>query len=501
VEYRLILICAVTCAVALAAECGESRTFDLSPRWDAAVPLANPHKGWYHHYFDNGIAKYLPRRDEELIEFPGMDHIYLRLAWAYLEPREGRHDWKVIDDVIAKWTAKGLKVAFRISCRETGSYRVEQQFATPKWVMEAGAKGGFYSRHKKPGNPKFPWEPVYDDPVFLAKLEHFLRAFAKRYDGKPWLRYVDVGSLGDWGEGHTSSGSGKKYGWAARLKHLEIHTRHFKKTLVVVSDDFVQTAPTADGRKRLHRYIVDHDMSYRDDSILVDYWTRRDGKTWSVSAPELFEAVWRKRPTVLECQHLRLYADPDKWHGRPGSTTGRFNATAPDFIRGAIRTMHATYIGYHGPIHQWLALPGNPRLTAELLNLCGYWYFPHRVTVPAAPGNRGESTISVTWENRGVAPAYHPYKLLFRLRGPARRTVAVDARNMRWLPGKAGRTYTEPYRAAFFTGLKPGTYGLAIKLHSDQANRPVLLPLRAALREKDGFYSVGTVRVGAGDGG
>jgi hypothetical protein len=56
-----------------------------------------------------------------------------------------------------------LGIAFRISCRETGTDRIEQQFATPKWVMEAGAKGGHYFMGKATG-PEGPWEPVYDDP-------------------------------------------------------------------------------------------------------------------------------------------------------------------------------------------------------------------------------------------------------------------------------------------------------------------------------------------------
>ena len=64
--------------------------------------------------------------------------------------------------------------------------------------------------------PDAPWEPVFDDPVFLVKLENFLRAFAARYDGKPWLRYVDIGSIGDWGEGHSWAGSRKECGFAAR---------------------------------------------------------------------------------------------------------------------------------------------------------------------------------------------------------------------------------------------------------------------------------------------
>ena len=78
-----------------------------------------------------------------------MDHLYIRLAWAYLEPKEGQFDWAVIDRIIEKWTAHGLGIAFRISCKETSTDRIEQQFATPRWVMEAGAKGGYYRSVRK----------------------------------------------------------------------------------------------------------------------------------------------------------------------------------------------------------------------------------------------------------------------------------------------------------------------------------------------------------------
>ncbi|HYW79630.1 MAG TPA: beta-galactosidase [Thermoguttaceae bacterium] len=476
----------------------EPATFDLRPHWDDSIPLANPHKGWYHHYFDNGMAKYLPQRDEDLLELPGMDHIYLRLAWAYLEPEEGRYNWAVIDRVIEKWTALGLKVSLRISCKETGTNPIEQQFATPRWVIKAGAKGGYYAKNREPGDPSFPWEPIYDDPVFLEKLDNFVRALAEHYDGKPWLRYVDVGSLGDWGEGHTSSGSNKKYDWQARLKHLEIHTRHFKKTLLVVSDDFVRGAPTEAGRQRLHRYIVDHGMSYRDDSILVDWWTAQYVKTFSVANPEYFEDVYRKTPTVLELQHLRSYTEDGKWEGRPGTLLAPFNTTGADIVRGAIRQMHATYLGYHGPAHEWMALPENPQLTIELLNRCGYWYFPHRVTLAdkaASPDKAGGPVISVTWQNRGVAPAYHAYQLVYRLTGPEMRTVAVDARNQRWMPGEPSPIYTETYRAEQLANLPPGRYELAMKLDCPEEERPVLLPLRAELKDADDFYRVGVIEI------
>ena len=233
------------------------REFDLKPQWDDRAPLANPHKGWYHHYPDNHINKYRVSRDDDLLRFPGMDHLYIRLAWAYLEPREGQFNWAVIDDLIDKWTAHGLGISFRISCKETSTDRLEQQFATPKWVMEAGAKGGFYRSGKAVGTDG-PWEPDFDDPVYLEKLEHFLAAFAARYDGRPWLRYVDIGSIGDWGEGHTWAGSQKSYDFDQRKKHVDLHLKYFKKSPLVISDDFVYDTAGSDGRTRMHQYVVDH---------------------------------------------------------------------------------------------------------------------------------------------------------------------------------------------------------------------------------------------------
>lgn len=55
---------------------------ELTAWHDATRVLVNPHKGWYHHFPDNHPDKYRVARDADLLEFPGMDHIYLRLAWA-----------------------------------------------------------------------------------------------------------------------------------------------------------------------------------------------------------------------------------------------------------------------------------------------------------------------------------------------------------------------------------------------------------------------------------
>ncbi len=480
--------------LAIASAKDETVTTDLSVYWDASAPLANPHKGWYHHFYDNGLNKYLVKKDEDLTRFPGLDHVYLRLAWSYLEPEEGKFNWDVLDQQIEKWTRLGFGISFRISCKETGIKPVEQQFATPKWVKDAGAQGGYYARYNKPGDPAYPWEPVYDDPVFLKKLENFIRAFAQRYDGKPWLRYVDIGSLGDWGEGHTSSGSGINYDASARLQHLEIHTRYFKKTPLALSDDFVRMKNPNESEP-LKRYVLEHGISYRDDSILVDYWTRQNGRTFSVANPELFEAVYLKMPTVLELEHLHLWATNGVWEGKAGTSVSKSGKTGRDFIRGAIQLMHATYIGYHGDAAWWLSLSGNPQFSSEMLNLCGYWYFPHNITRPVEFHLDATNQIAMTWENRGVAPAYHPYQLVFCLEGPDGCTITLDSNNQQWLPGNPSKTWTETYGVKLPNNLKPGDYTLSFRLYSPQEKRPVLLPLTPALKNADNFFRLGKIRV------
>ena len=89
---------------------------DLKYKRDENKICDNPHKGWYVHFYDNGLFNYggKLKEDDFLEDFPFMDHIYLRLAWAYLEPEEGKFNWDLIDRVIKRFEGK-YRFAFRIT--------------------------------------------------------------------------------------------------------------------------------------------------------------------------------------------------------------------------------------------------------------------------------------------------------------------------------------------------------------------------------------------------
>lgn len=467
---------------------------DLTPLHDARRVLVNPGKGWYHHYPDNHIDKYRIARDADLLEFPGMDHLYLRLAWAYLEPKEGQFDWPVIDRIIEKWTAHGLGIAFRISCKETSTDRIEQQFATPRWVMEAGARGGYYRMGKAVG-PDGPWEPVFDDPVFLEKLDRFLAAFAARYDGRPWLRYVDIGSIGDWGEGHSWAGSRNECGLEVRKAHVDLHLKHFKRTQLMVSDDLVFKLPAAADRQALHQYLLTHGISYRDDSILVDGYLQGVSDRFTVNSPDFFRDAYPHTPTVLELEHYSAVKRLGNWDGRPGSNVDKFGKgkKGADYFRGALELLHASYLGYHGDAREWLA--DNPELTRELLNRCGYWLFPKSLKLPDKLVAGATVPITLTVENRGVAPPYDPYELRVKLAGSHATLVRTVAKGCRaWMPGAP---VASTWELSLPSDLKPGDYELSLGLFDVGAGRerPVEFGLTASVRDADGFHRLATVFV------
>lgn len=471
---------------------------DFKASWDIIRVLENPNKGWYHHLLDNGVDGYKIKNDSVFASFPGMDHLYLRLAWSYLEPEEGKYDWRRIDEVVDKYVPLGYKISFRITSKETGNYpgSVGQelngvQYATPGWVMKAGAKGTICNVWNTRS-----WTPVWGDPVYLAKLDQFQKAFAERYDGKEWLQYVDIGSIGEWGEGHTSF-STKIPPTVAEVKaNMDVYLKNFRKSQLVVTDDFLYYGKSDADVKTLYDFAVANGITLRDDSPLVDWYMNNNLKTWSVSHAQFYDPLYLKKPVVFELQHYGMVKKDGNWLGKNGAgKIKKYGVSGADVMRKAIETMHATYIGYHGYCEEWLA--DNPDLTNELANRCGYWYFPVSASF-SSELKSGTNEISIEWLNKGVAPAYHPFDIILRFESTASgnsfEIAAMNSNNLEWLPGIAK---TEKYLFELPSDISEGQYLLKIKLINPSAGNPenVQIGLKPELIDSNGFAEIGKIQI------
>ena len=241
--------------------------------------LVNPDMGLVMFHYSNRQWAYgqLQERGDVLDWFPGVSTIYFRLPWCLLEPQEGQYRWDIIDSYAAPWISAGKQIGFRVTCCES-----RYVYATPEWVKDAGAKGWFFKMKMAkiygkdpPGAETDIWEPDYGDPVFLKKLENFLKAMARRYDGKPYVAFMDIGTIGMWGEGHTRAyeremkAQGRDPREAFHL-HYELQRRIFPNTTLLCIDDQAGSSdPRPAAEVPLMKQAHDLGFGFRDDSILV----------------------------------------------------------------------------------------------------------------------------------------------------------------------------------------------------------------------------------------
>lgn len=291
---------------------------------DHGRALVNPQMGWTMHFYSNIITNYGSRLapSDTLDDFPGLSCAYLRVPWSFLEPEEGRFNWSLLDTPAQRWIDKGKQIALRISSTESW-----MRWATPQWVHDAGAKGYDFTVGKgvDPNGPY--WEPDYKDPVFLDKLDRFLAALAKRYDGNPNVAFIDIGSFGVWGEGHSWASSKLPFDLDARKAHVDLYCKHFERTLLAISDDFA--GPQEPGA---HLPITDYALSkgvtLRDDSICV----QPPPHSWFHA--ELAQAFWPRLPVVLEHEHY-------------GSSKARGAWGDGSLLLQSVEEYHASYMSIH----------------------------------------------------------------------------------------------------------------------------------------------------------
>ncbi len=439
----------------------------LKNRYNEEKICENPDKGWYIHYYDQGIAENYNSDlapDDYLEDFPMLDHIYLRLAWGYLELEEGNIQWSLLDEVIDRWTAKGKKVAFRITCKETNK---KLPYATPKWVFDAGAKGTWV---------KECMEPEYGDPIFLEKLENFHKAFAERYDNRDDVIYVDIGSYGDWGEGHTVPSSGIDWPVDVVKKHMDIYLRCYKNTQLIISDDVVGSRDTGteEEKREILDYIIENGISIRDDGISVTWFAERYGFN-TLRSEEIYDRAWRKFPTVLELEHYQTTLDSG-WYldGWP--------------FLASVQGSHATYAGFHGFARKWLT--ENPEMAVMLGNAVGYWYFIYGVDMPEVATNK--FSVKLYIENKGAAPSYKDYKLDFILRGDGSEYVCNASKfcSSEIMP----HTITPREHELEFEA-PAGNYKLYVRMYNEY-NRSIELGMADEYRYDDGSYFIKEITIG-----
>lgn len=330
--------------------------------------------------------------------FPGVSTIYFRLLWSDLEPEEGRFRWDKIDSFAQPWIARGKRIAIRVICSN------QTTNACPDYVRAAGAKGSWFDYPtqrwgKKPVVSRF-WEPVFDDPVFLAKYEKFLKAFAARYDGDESVAFVDIGSVGLYGEGHTDQTVDLSPEETDRINrlHFELHRRILPRTQLIVSHSPSHFAALRNEPDHpLMAYARELGIGLRNDSVFCYGWLKKtpcswvDGRWGRLYAPTV--------PVVIETGHCTMTKENGTWHA--------------DHLVSCAEAYQASYFSIHGFPDQM-----RKEFAKEydaLARRVGYRFELREASWPGEVYAGDEVKVSSSWVNVGVTWCHQPSFLAWSL--------------------------------------------------------------------------------------
>lgn len=468
------------------------KTIDLKKLRDDKTVLTNPHKGWYWHYMDNSMKsvlyRNLPGEDDAARQFPGLRIIYLRVDWADIEVDDGVFDWSGIDEVMDAW--QGWSFTFRFCSSEPCR---EIPFATPEWLYKKGCPGKFFppsleedSAWYEPldkengwyihrNDPKFHhcyWEPDYGSEMFLTHLERFVKEAAAHLDNDPRVEHIDLGSYGNWGEGHTYFTARKCYGVDALKAHAKIYAKYFRNKPVMLNDDYInQMVDATDEEKReVLDCCIGLGMGIRDDSIITGEFRIRDYHT--IMTPEMFDEIYPHAPVDLELEHYRAIKKEDY----------KDNLV---FLE-AMKRGHATYAGFHGYPSEFYR--DNPYFAEYAANRLGYWFFVNDITINDEILAGAKQLLWITFENGGFGLCYHRYALDVRLKNETSEVI-IEAE------GFDSRAVKDISRQTLSINvpenLAEGQYKLSVRMRENDT----VIRLGIKNHKEDGFYELCEVLV------
>lgn len=450
--------------------------------------LTNPDMGLTMHYYSNVPHEYGSRVEpgDDMTWFPGCSVCYLRLPWSMIEPEEGVFDWATIDTPAQRWIAKGGQIALRFTCSEDWMY-----YATPKWVEDAGAKGKHYRLWagkgpiRTPDGKTLPWDPDFGDSVFLEKLDKFVAAVAARYDGRPEVAFVDIGSYGLWGEGHTFGSSQvlEEKRVVDISRHIDLWRKYFKRTQLILSDDIDGNANQT-GKYPILDYARSKGVGWRDDSILVEPPPR----SWYHA--DQAERYWRTLPVVLEHEHYEGSVKRGAW--------------SPELLVRSVEEHHASYMSIHGDPKK--LLDKNREAFEKIARRLGYRFVPKSVTWPdiVTVGKDGDTfEVSFTFVNGGVAPCYRDAWPCLTIKDEKGRILAVLADgdcNLKGLLPKAVKSHAAKFRLGRFGAptFPSGKYDVFISVGKIDGTPVYELPMNGSDGQRR--YKTGTIVIGYAGG-
>ena len=150
---------------------------------------------------DNPLTGYAPPA-QEAEECADSRLVYIGITWDMWEPRQGEYDIEGLEETfhLKRWKEENKHAVLRFICDLPGE---EGHMDIPRWLYEKTRDGEFYDTDYGAG-----YAPNYGNDYFRERHSLAIQALAEYCNKDDFVAYVEIGSLGHWGEWHTNTDEG-----------------------------------------------------------------------------------------------------------------------------------------------------------------------------------------------------------------------------------------------------------------------------------------------------
>ncbi len=399
------------------------------------------------------VAPYRFTPESKTWNHPDSGVFYCGGRWRDIEVAEEVYNWRTLDEKLARAADLGCTAVVRIA-----PYALSEQEDIPGWL-----------RQRWPEEPEFPFWRIDPNTTDYAPLwARFVREFARRYDGHPVISSVDMAIVGAWGEG----GGTEFMDYDAMKAIILAYTEGFQRTpLQALLHDprSLQCIRECRGKVGFRVDCLGDMGGFHGErwSHMLDFYPENIqnfhmGDAWR-EAPVVFEACWHMNDWYLQGWDIDYIIDESlKWHISSYNSKG---TAVPEAWRKSVERW-VRRMGYRFEIHQ-MCWERNP-----------------------APGDTWQVELLVL--NTGVAPCYHNYAPVVRLRGMGRTAdLPLDADIRTWMPDEE---HFSRYCLQLPGDLPPGEYQVQLGFPTGLSQRPALM-LAIENEQIDGFYQMGQLTI------
>ena len=340
--------------------------------------------------------------------------VYAGITWREIESRKNSFNWSDLEKKYKfnYWDNRNVKVILRVIMDLPGK---AGHIDIPDWLYnEINGKGFWYD------NPEIGagFSPEYNNLILIASHEKLVKELGKRYGNDSRIAFIELGSLGHWGEWHTALTKNSKVSFPMNNISNQ-YAKHYVETFL--------------NKKCLMRRPFEI-ASHNKMGLYNDMFGTPQTDIW---------LSWINTGYLDLCGQKQL-PTPEFW--KCGPSGGEFAyGNAQSFlevnsINESLRQVRESHTSWLGP-----CCPTNlPLGCAEQHNLniiqktMGYRFVVKSVSCQSTVIAGNTLALEMEWENKGVAPFYYRWPLEFSLSDDKGRIVTrwkapEDIRT--WLPG------------------------------------------------------------------